>query len=184
MALPLPVAPRPFFLFRHFPLAHTHAHSCGLNCSYCSVFVLRPSPWPPRRIRYFITSNVLLPLLRSSLLSLSSLRLSQLAFLSRRRSRSRCLGQRRCLRRRRCPVCFFFLFLIEICGLHQYLLFPCVFHVIKNLVQVFLSLFFCSVSPVLCCLCFWYNIILQDGWDMARTFQFPDFPDLFTVLRL
>lgn len=68
-------------------------------------------------------------------------------------------SRRRCFCRRRCPVCFFFLFLIEICGLHQYLLFPCVFHVIKNLVQVFF--FFASVVAIFVLP---YNIILQ-GWE-------------------
>lgn len=79
-------------------------------------------------------------------------------------------SRRRCFCRRRCPVCFFFLFLIEICGLHQYLLFPCVFHVIKNLVQVF---FF---SPLLLLSLFCRTILYcKDGriYARRRTFSLP-----------
>lgn len=150
--------PPPFLPLPAFSNTHTHTHTF-LRLKLLLLFAPRPASF--RRCHpgvYVILLYQMLYCHFSSLLALSSL-------FSARFSLSPSLAllgcPRRCLCRRRCPVCFFFLFLIEICGLHQYLLFPCVFHVIKNLVQVFRSFF--SPYFVLRCLCFWYNIILQNG---------------------
>lgn len=169
--LPPPFLPLPAF-------SNTHTHTF-LRLKLLLLFAPRPASF--RRCHpgvYVILLYQMLYCHFSSLLALSSL-------FSARFSLSPSLAllgcPRRCLCRRRCPVCFFFLFLIEICGLHQYLLFPCVFHVIKNLVQVFRSFF----PPILCCVVFVSGTILycRMGRIWPGPFRppptFPDFPVLW-----